>query len=100
MHADGVGFGAAPGSDPRPKPTRDVRREMSDGLTRGEVNPDLRVFLHRWVGYQPQGISFTNGREVPLPATEDRTVNCRAERGRTPFRERRRMRLQWWLDLS
>ena len=95
MHADGMGFGAAPGSDPRPQPPRDVRRKVSDGLTRGEVNPDLRVFLLGWVGYQPEGISFTNGREMSLSATEDRTVNCGAERGRTPFRERRRMRLQW-----
>lgn len=63
---------------------------MADGLTRREVNPDLRIVLDRWVGNEPDFVSGGEMLEVTIPPGEDGTVDGGAETGGLALGERRR----------
>jgi len=43
---------------------------MADGLTRREMNPHLRIVLHRRVGNQPHLVTIVEPIHVPVASRE------------------------------
>lgn len=67
---------------------------MPDRLPARQMHPDFGLVLDRRIGHEANEIAFRERLEMSLTVAEDRTVYCGAERGWTPLRERRWIRLQ------
>ena len=56
---------------------------MSHRLPRAEMNPDFGLLLDRGIGYQGQGVPFTDPVEVPVAVREDGPMHRGPEAPRT-----------------
>jgi len=92
VHPHRTSIRQPPPRHPRPEPTGDVGRKMTDRFAGAEVDPDLRLVLDRRVGDEADRIPFLEGIELPGPVTEHGAVHRRPEMGGPPFGKRGHIR--------